>query len=248
MKTILICVVCILSACGTVPGYYEADPIFREPTGLLQDKTDIVDMTKLNSRVMAVDSKEKRNELIIDLVTISERMCSRHQSSIIANANTWNVATGSITNFLSALGTVVGGEATKAGLAAGASLSSSTRSLVNNEVYAESVGTTIVRAINVAREKYFAEIKKGMSEPLKHYTLKSGMRDVQEYHRRCSFYYGLLEVSTALEQRKKTKAEIDSSTKYIKAKITELKSLGISTGELETQLKTLILQKESAPE
>lgn len=237
----------LLSGCSTIGGQYEADPIMKQQTDLLETGKDIVDTAKLSARIANATNQSSRNVLIGELVTISDRVCSQHQASIIANANTWNVATGTATNLLSALGTVIGGETTKAALAAGAAFSSSSRSLVNEEVYVESVGTTIVRAISVAREKYYSKLKNGMSKSVADYSVTESLRDVQEYHRRCSFYYGLLEISKSLEQRKKTKHEIDSEINKLIEHRTKVTELGGTPTDIDTKINSLILERVDAP-
>jgi hypothetical protein len=224
----------------------------KQQSKLLEKDKDVVDVEELQKRVSQVDDKAKRNELINELITISDRVCSRHQAAILANVNAWNIVTGTTTNLLSALGTVIGGEVTKASLAAAATFSSSTRSLVNEEVYVETLGAAIVRAISVAREKYYAEIENGMMKELTDYTVSKGLRDVQEYHRRCSFYYGLLEISKSLEQRKKSKQEISNDIQKLKMQYEFLMAERAKGGKVDTddilkRIQTLILEQPDAP-
>lgn len=254
LKRIFIVAVSGLSliGCSTVAKPYEANPIMEQQSDLLEEGKDVVNVEKLHAKVIAATDKAKRDELMNELITISDRVCSLHQAKIIANANTWNVAAGTTTSLLSALGTVLGGTVTKTALAAAATFSSSTRSLVNEQVYIETIGTTIVRAISVAREKYYAEIESGMTKEFDKYTVAKGLRDVQEYHRRCSFYYGLVEISKSLEQRKKTKNEIGNEIKTLKTHLAikkDKKDTEDTEGmkDISKKINSLILEQVEAP-
>lgn len=249
MKLIFITVaISLLAGCSSIAGFYEADPLFKQQSDLLKNDEDIVDVNKLQTRVTAATTVDLRNSLIEDLLTISDRSCARHQASIIAGLNTWNVTTGTLSSLLSAVGTVVGGESTKAALSAGASFTNSTRSLVNEEVYAKAIGTTIVRATMAAREKQLAEISSGTKKTLTEYPVKAGLRDVYNYQNKCSFYYGLVEITKAIEQRKRSRPEILDTIALLEKQAASLKSRGVSTTEINEQLKKLALELDGAPQ
>lgn len=248
MKCLVLLIVCVISGCSSLAGYYEADPLFKQQSDLLKDDEDIVDVSKLQTRVTVATTPELRNALIQDLLTISDRSCARHQASIIAGLNTWNVATGSVSNLLSAVGTVAGGESAKAALSAGASFTNSSRSLVNEEVYAKAIGTTIVRATMVAREKQAAVISKGMQSSLSEYPVKEGLRDVYNYQNKCSFYYGLVEITKAIDQRQRSRPEILDLMSLLKQQIVDLESKGIDTAGIKDRLTELALELDGAPQ
>lgn len=244
----VVSIVYYLSGCSSVAGYYEADPLFKQQSDLLSEGEDIVNITKLQARVSAATTVDLRNALIEDLLTISDRSCARHQASIIAGLNTWNVATGTLSSLLSAVGTVAGGESAKAALSAGASFTNSTRSLVNEEVYAKAIGTTIVRATMVAREKQVAEISNGMMKSLTAYPVKAGLRDVYNYQNRCSFYYGLIEITKAIDQRKRSKPEILDLITLLEQQAASLESKGFATTEIKERIQKLVLELDGAPQ
>lgn len=238
----------ILAGCSSISGYYEADPLFKQQSDLLNNEEDIVDVTKLQARVAAATTIDLRNDLIEDLLTISDRSCARHQASVIAGLNTWNVTTGTLSSLLSALGTVTGGETAKAALSAAAGFTNSTRSLVNEEVYAKAIGTTIVRATMAAREKQMAEISQGMRKTVSQYSIKSGLRDVYNYQNKCSFYYGLVEITKAIDQRKRSRPEILDTIALLERQAANFKTNGYATKEIEKQLEKLALELDGAPQ
>lgn len=245
---ILTTMMVLLAGCSSISGFYEADPLFRQQSDLLTSDVDIVDVTKLQARVTAATTIDLRNALIEDLLTISDRSCARHQASVIAGLNTWNVTTGTLSSLLSALGTVTGGESAKAALSAAAGFTNSTRSLVNEEVYAKAIGTTIVRATMAAREKQIAEISEGMRKTVAEYSVKAGLRDVYNYQNKCSFYFGLVEITKAIDQRKRSRPEILDTIALLEQQVTNLKSRGVSTTEIDEQLKRLALELDGAPQ
>ena len=82
-----------LLGCSSISGFYEADPLFRQQSDLLNDEEYIVDLNKLQARVNSATTENLRNDLIEDLLTISDSSCARHQASVIAGLNTWYKAT-----------------------------------------------------------------------------------------------------------------------------------------------------------
>jgi len=251
MKYLILLLIASLYGCA---GYYEADPLFKQQSNLLVDNTDeiIVNADELKKRVDKVnDSTVLRNQLIEELLTISDRSCAKHHSHIISNLNTWNVSTGTLSTLLSSIGAVTGGESAKAALSAGAAFTNSTRSLVNEEVYAKALGTTIVRATVSARQKKMADIRKGMlTENIKEYSTQQGLRDVYNYQNRCSFYYGLLEITKALEERKPTKSEILNSISLLKTQLADDKEneLQLNVTKIKEHIEALALDLEHAPQ
>lgn len=210
-----------LSGCGHFAKNYQANPVL-ESSDLLNVEKTAVDPDKLKNKIKAVkDAGENekvalRDELLQELIRISDNVCSLHEATIMSNANTWNVSTGTISGVFSALGTVVGGEATKAGLAAAATITNSTRELVNAEVYSNAFSFTIVRAIELSRTDYRGKMAAQKKDTMDAYSVQEGLIDVQEYHRRCSFYYGLLEVTKALDYRKPSKNEVAAKIEVLK--------------------------------
>ena len=79
----------MIAGCTHFYGPYEADPLFEQQSDLLDDKTKTISLTKLKERVDLVYNSDSRNQLLEELLTISDRSCARHQASIIAWANAW---------------------------------------------------------------------------------------------------------------------------------------------------------------
>lgn len=247
-----------LSGCGTVAEYYRVDPIMKRNTSnsattyYSKDGNSIdVTGTPFNTNIDSITTKDGRNKFIRELMSVSDDVCELHKAGIISNSNTWNISSGTISNVLSGLGSVVGGDATKSALAAGAALSNSTRSLVNQEIYANSLATTIVRAIELKIKEAGSVIEQAMAtKDIADYPTWSAVYDVDEYHRRCSFIAGLIEVTKALDTRKESRSQLLLRIQLLNNQITANKAInvGYDPKSLMTEIEKLQVLLSSAPD
>jgi len=243
-----------LSGCSSIAEYYRVEPILKRENKtnsiFLKDQNAIDVLSEaFKKRVEEATTKEKRNEFIRQLMSFSNDVCEAHRTRIVSGSNSWNVSTGTVSNILAGLGSVVPGESTKAALSAGAALSNSTRSLVNQEIYANSLATTVVRAIDIKRHEgasaiaHFLETK----EPAE-YPVWAAIYDVDEYHRRCSFITGLIEVTKALESRKETKGQILQRIQFINKQVDDNNNRKEANQQLIDERNKLQLMLSTAPE
>ena len=235
MKNLIILVISIstlLTGCRSGGGLHKTDSMFQMDSNLLVEKSNRVDMEKLKSKIVSinnanlVEKKLKRNNLLNELIMISNEQCNIHKGSIFRNQATWNIGIDTVTNVLSVLGTVANGEAIKANLAAGASFVGSTKNLVSQEIYMKQLSQTVIMALDNARAVYGEKISLGMSKPYVDYPVYAALTDIQEYHRRCSFYYGLVEISKALSNKKPTTKELTLKIDQLDNEITILLNQG----------------------
>ena len=248
LKTFALTPIALLAVgCSHFAATYEADPIFVE-SDLFDSKSQTVNSKELKSRVMHIKLPADRDDLLFEIIRISDKVCSLHEAHIVAMSNAWNLSTGSLTSVFSALGTVVGGEIAKAGLAAAATVTNSTRSLINEEVYVKTLAPIIVRSIETARSSYRKNILAHRGVELKDYSIEEGFLDIQEYHRRCSFYFGLIEVSKALDSRRSSKRDIDAEIEVLRGRVLQLKGTDSDILEINAKMNELYLQRSSAPE
>lgn len=246
-----------LSGCTSVAEYYRADPIINRNTSkntatyyAVDGKSIDVTSPKFVEAVDKVTNEKDRNKLIREIMSVSDDVCELHKAGIISNSNNWNIATGSVSNVLSGLGSVVGGESTKAALSAGAALSNSTRSLVNQEVYANSLATTIIRAIDLKRGEARSAILQASEKQLDAYPVWAAIYDVDEYHRRCSFISGMIEVTKALENRKESQSQLRAHIAHLREEINASVRSNPAYNRAAIDDKVLELQKllATAPE
>ncbi|XVJ71502.1 MAG: hypothetical protein HEQ39_19310 [Rhizobacter sp.] len=246
----------VFAGCSSVAEYYRVDPILkRESTAnsfFLKDGNSIdVLSTAFQTKVGEATTKEKRNEFVRQLMSVSNDVCESHRARIISNSNTWNISTGTVSNVLAGLGSVIPGESTKAALSAGAALSNSTRSLFNQEIYSNSLATTVVRAIDIKRQEAASAVGQFLeTKSLAEYPVWVAIYDVDEYHRRCSFITGLIEVTKALETRKETKGQVLQRIQLLTNQVAANKALNAAYDpkSLVSEIEKLQLQLITAPE
>ena len=244
-----------MSGCGFIAEKYMVDPITNrkpEKASYYINDGKTIDLTNedFQKKIKAVSTKQERNDILNEIKTLSDNECEIHKAFIISNSNTWNVGTGTLTNIFSGLGTFVGGEHAKSVLSAGAALSNSTRSLVNEEVYVKSLATSILSAINKKRETIYNTIKSNKELPLDKYSVWDGIEQLEMYHQSCSFANAITELSNALGNRKATKSEIESKILFLENAIKENGTLqsGYDPKPLMLEIETLQKQYISASE
>jgi hypothetical protein len=219
----------VLTGCKSGGGLHKTDSMFQMDSKLLVEKNNRVDMVKLRTKIVDISDTAneatkqlKRNSLLNELMMISNEQCNIHKGSIFRNQATWNIAIDTVSNVLSVLGTVANGEAIKANLAAGAAFVGSTKNLVSQEIYMKQLSQTVIMALDNARAVYGEKISLGMGKPYIEYPVYAALTDIQEYHRRCSFYYGLVEISKALSNKKPTTKEITSKIELLDNEIDKI--------------------------
>jgi hypothetical protein len=245
--------VLLLSSCSQIASNYRVEQVLR-PSGTVKSyirfNADTGEAyaevnTESFQKVLAeATSKTKKEALAFELMSLSDESCERHKSLIISNANTWNISTGTVTNVLAGLGTVVGGESTKAALSAGAALSNSSRSLVNEQIYANALATTILRAIELKRSEVKKQIYNGLATTNQsNYSAYQMLYDLDYYHQQCSFMVGMVEITKALENRKATRSDIQEQIKFLQD---QLKNPNSNAGLLKSELEKLQLDYKNA--
>ncbi|MCS6101802.1 hypothetical protein ACRN94_14405 [Shewanella baltica] len=267
-KLLILVTIILLQGCGAIANTYLPEAVIADNDNTIkyfnesgQIKLSIEDITSLNG------NDEMRKAFIAQAISSSDKKCTQHQANIISNANSWNVGMGSLSLLLTGTAAVVGHAQTAAELAAAATALTGIQALTNEEIYANAMGTTIVRAIDVGRAKSLAIItKKTLTDSSSKYTVQDALVDIQRYHSQCSLMAGLIEVTKALEQRKLSSQEIELKQKQLEKNITTFatniieqnKILLPSTevkvkqeqaiNEMNERLKSLILQNVESPE
>lgn len=209
-----------ISGCGAISKNYIPDEIMTQSTAssYINDK-GLIDLSLLNATDFEGKSNQsKRNDFISKAIALSDRKCNIHKATIIANSHTWNVTTGTASILLAGASSVLSHAKTAADLAAGAAATTGIQSLVNKEVYADALGTTIIRSIDVGRSKKRAALETGLTNA--NYTFSRALVDLHAYHDSCSLMSGLVEVTKAFENRKPSRNELDRDIKVLTEAIT----------------------------
>jgi hypothetical protein len=223
-----------------VPDYawYNAD---TKKISLSALETQFPCIYKKSNAITPPCTRLDRDQATYSLITVSDHLCNVHLSNIVSNSNAWNVSAGTITNLLAGLASIGSNSASQARLAAGAAFSNGTRSLVNNEIYAQSLATTIVRAIEIKR----TSMGKDIADKLKTndetaYPFFAAISDVEKYHNSCSFYVGVSEITRLVETRQDSIQDIKSRIQTLKEQ--KANNHANANAVIEAEIELLIKQ------
>ncbi|MBB1268638.1 hypothetical protein [Shewanella sp. SR44-3] len=269
-KLLFFVIVTLIQGCGTIAKTYLPDPLIADN----KDKGNTIpyfnpdgEITLTIQDITTLNADEKlRKAFIAQAILSSDKKCTQHQATIISNGNAWNVGMGSLSMLLTGTAAVISHAQTTAELAAAATAVTGIQSITNEEIYANAMGTTIVRAMDVGRVKSLAAIeRKLLTDSDSPYTVQLALIDIQKYHSQCSLMAGLVEITKALEQRKLSSQEILYKQKQLESNIESFNANMLvqeqrlalnpnvqeehlkALAEMNERLKSLILQGVDSP-
>ena len=153
-------------------------------------------------RAVAASGVAERNRLASILIKHADDVCTQELGRLTANEAITNTALATLSSTLSGIATIVTGAHAKEIFAAGAGLSTASRSHVNAHVFRNVLSTAVSRAIHIARDKQKGEIHAALAKPAAEYDVDRMIVDVNAYHQTCSFYRGLTLVLDAVDRTK----------------------------------------------
>lgn len=170
---------------------------------------------------------EARNQLQNAILRLSDQAMSNHLARLKASESFWNNSLGFATLALAAgSAATTGGVAT--GLAAGATVTSGTRSLINEQEFRNALVESIILLIEKDRQKKLEDIRQSQSLPILKYDVEQAIADAIDYHQRGSFYHGL---ALLAEAARKSGNELEQSTaSMLRAKAEVAKLMGLDDG------------------
>lgn len=214
------------SGCAT---YYRVPPIIKDSVLPSSDGSSFYDAKShqidtesaafKRAFASAQASVAERNALVSQVWLLSDGVCLQHKAEIAATANSFNLTFGTLTTLLSGTASVIGAESTAKALAAGATASNSSRSLINEEVYQKTFAITILQAIDSERSTRKGPIAAGLLKSLAEYPIQTALVDLSEYHSSCSFIAGLQALTKALSERPPTKSAVESQIKVLRGEM-----------------------------
>lgn len=250
---IVLLVIFLVSGCEMLAKNYLPDEIMTQSKAEFINEDGIIDLSKLDSTHYS--EKEKRNEVIAKAISLSDQKCTLHKAGIISNSNAWNVGTGTASILFAGTASVISHAQTASELAAAAAATTGVQSLVNKEVYADALGTTILRSIDISREKRKAVIEQGITKSNDEYPMSTALIDLQAYHDSCSLMAGLVEVTKAFDNRRPSRIELDRDIAILKSQLADIDTemAGVSNlqsikDEYAEAVKEKVLQRISATE
>ncbi|MDP3604914.1 MAG: hypothetical protein Q8R59_04110 [Polaromonas sp.] len=242
----------LLFGCGMLAKNYLPDELltnnFAKSTAPYVTKDGMVDLSGVNLAVYYSD-KTGRAGLVATLVTMSDRKCEAHKATIMSNANNWNVASGTATILFAGYASVASSAHAAANAAAAAAATTGIQGQFNQEVYQGKLSTAILRAIDVARTKAYAKVTAGLGTA--GYPTVQLVGDISKYHASCSLMAGVTELTSAIDNRRKSRAEIDANIVRLTAEIDKGKEAkyGASTlSALEAERQKQVMELVRATE
>lgn len=214
-RTLLICSSsALLFGCGNLAKNYVPSELMTasvdKSASAYVTEDERVDLSKVDLSLFdGTDRKTERARFIATLITLSDKKCEAHKATIMSNANNWNVATGVATIIFAGYASIANSATAAANSAAAAAATTGIQGQVNQEVYQGKLSTAILRAIDAARAKAYAKVSQGL--PKADYPTVQLVADVNRYHASCSLMAGVTELTTAIENRKKSRAEIEAN-------------------------------------
>ncbi len=250
---IVLLVISIVSGCEMLAKNYLPDEIMTQSEADFINEDGIIDLSKLNLKHYS--QKADRNEVIAKAISLSDQKCTLHKAGIISNSHAWNVGTGTASILFAGTASVISHAQTASELAAAAAATTGIQSLVNKEVYADALGTTILRSIDISREKRKAVIEQGMNKEPSDYSMSTALVDIQAYHDSCSLMAGLVEVTKAFDNRRPSRNELDRDIEILKNQLANIDTemRGVSNvqaikDEYAEAVKEKVLERISAKE
>ncbi len=135
----------------------------------------------------ALASSLDRNKLVAVLVKQSDNMCTAELGTLNAHEAEVNTGLSVLTTALSATSTLLGGQQAKSILSALATTASGTRDHINVHIYRNQIAQSVSKAIETERSSLLDKIESSKKIDYRVWTIDDAIRDVDNYHRQCSF-------------------------------------------------------------
>lgn len=181
---------------------------------------------------------ELRNRLLALLLQRSDVRCEQHKGDIIAQASNSNFLLTVVALGLTSAGTATAVEAAKTALSAAAAAVTGTQAAMNEQIYQQLFAGTIVNAITVSRAEKLKTIEASRLQTTTVYTVDDMIRDVQDYHQRCSFYDGLVRLHETVEHNRALQSELTKAKQqYSEQFRARMEALDAAVTKLEAELK-----------
>jgi len=224
-----------LSSCGTLQSIYEEAPsLFQTPK-----KSEIDPLQKeLRALDLANDREAARNAYIQNLIVASDQLCEKHKRKIIADSQLWDVKSEKENRQFD--------EQLKEAISLRRSdlVRPNVTVLSRNEMETAeySLAKTIVESIETTRKMTGIQLKARMEDPLRQYSLKQGLLDVQAYQNSCSvtFAAGTLARKSV---EKMTPDERSASIESLMKLRQKLMDEGLNARAVQQKIDALILDQ-----
>ena len=158
---------------------------------------------------------KNRDSLLGFLVQRSDKICHTHEAGIISIGSEANFGLSEITTILAGLGGLFTPAATARALSGAAGLVNATRDNFNQVFFQNLLATAIVKSIETTRVAKRGSILGHVGKDKDTWSIDLMIADVEDYHASCSFYAGMVALTSAAQR-------VTPSTDEISARIAEL--------------------------
>ena len=173
-----------------------------------------------------VQTKQDRDNIIEELLTASDMQCNAYQYK---EEDEEEETDGIYTSIFNIAGKYIGLDIAKDAIEAVSTIADMQQKKSNQDKYAQALKPNIIMAVQVSREKYLQKIKAKQQQGLKQYGIFEFEKDLEAYDKRCSTYYGLIEINKALKMsmqaptKESQRIKVEEVKEKIKAVTKEIK-------------------------
>ncbi|SDE58026.1 hypothetical protein [Rhodospira trueperi] len=132
-----------------------------------------------------------RNALMDELILLSDSNCIRHQAAILHVTSVVDATTTTISGVLAGVSAIVTGSLASQVMATTASGITLAQSTANEKIMFNFLAPAVLQKIIEERNEKLDGILDKRGETFDQYSVRAMIRDVEEYNRMCSFYYGI---------------------------------------------------------
>jgi len=163
-----------------------------------EDKNFHTDLQRFEDELNSVKTKEQRNKLTDQLITASNMEVNAY---LYKTTNKPEEETNGVYTYMfKTVGKYIGLDIAKDAIDAVSAISDmGTKS--NQDKYTQALKPNIIKAVQIARKKYLQKIQEHKQLDLQEYSISKVKEDLEAYDKRCSTYYGLMEITNALEKQ-----------------------------------------------
>ncbi|MBF0367983.1 MAG: hypothetical protein HQL52_00850 [Magnetococcales bacterium] len=163
--------------------------IFKEKIAQVDFKNSEI-KTLYECSTSAAECTEKRNKLQNILLRAAANNCKAHQAGIFANAAVTKTTLDIGSAGLSGAASVISG-ATAGHLSAAGAFLTTSRSVIDLEVYQSQITSAIITEIDALQETSLKNIKKKQTTSIANYMMEEAIVDTIKHNNLCSFYKGV---------------------------------------------------------
>ncbi len=186
-----------------------------------QEKSFHTKVQRFEDELGSVKTKEERNKLVDALINASDMECSTYQYTMTQESEE---KTDTIYTYMfKKVGQYIGWDIAKDAIDAVSTMTDADVKANNREKYTQALKPNIIKAVQIARKKYLHEIEQHKLLDLQAYSIIDVKKDLDNYDKRCSTYYGLLEITNALQKQEQSANQTKSiDVDAVKDKIKEV--------------------------